>query len=152
MLPRILPSPKALLTTEELATISEAVKEAESATSGEIRIFIESRCAYMNPSFRAQEIFMNLGMHQTVDRNAVLIYIAFKDHDFALIGDKAIYEVATKPFWETTAKELAKRFYNKEYVSGICDCVASIGSKLHSHFPTHGETKNELPDEIVFGK
>jgi uncharacterized membrane protein len=140
------------LNKSEIETILQDVRTNELRTSGEIRIFIESKCPWMDPMHRAAEIFHELKMFQTAHRNAVLIYIAYKDHDFALYGDKEIYGKAGNNFWMQTAKKLSHAFYHKQQVEGIRSCVKELGTLLHTHYPHHGEQKNELPDEIVFGK
>lgn len=143
---------KAFLNSTETETILDSVRSGEKNTSGEIRVYLESRCRYMDPALRAQEIFVQLQMHQTIDRNGVLIYIAYDDKDFALIGDKGIFEKTQAEFWKKESLRLAQHFSRQQYVNGICECVEAVGLLLKTHFPTHGETKNELPDEIIFGK
>lgn len=142
----------ALLRPEEINALSETISLAEKGTSGEIRLYMEGRCSYVDPQIRAQEIFVQLGMHRTHFRNGLLIYIAYRDHDFALIGDKGIYEVADPGFWAAQARALGKSFHHKQYLAGIRDCVMACGDLLRRHFPGHEDDKNELPDEIVFRK
>jgi uncharacterized membrane protein len=44
-------------------------------------------------------------------------------------------------------------FNRENYAEGIRDCVADIGDALHEHFPFNKDAdKNELPDDIVFGR
>ncbi len=143
---------KTLFSKEENQRILDCVIENENKTSGEIRIFIESHCVYMNPLWRAYEIFNQLNMYQTVNRNAVLIYIAYKDRDFALYSDKYIFEKTTQSFWDRQSKNLIKGFYEKREAESLIQCINEVGTELHKHFPYLGENKNELPDEIVFGK
>ena len=145
-------SAPAFLTPEEIENIMQSVRANEKNTSGEIRICIESKCAYMDPLHRAQEIFQELKMYNTANRNAVLIYIAYLDRDFCLFGDKAIYEKTSPNFWYTESRKLGLAFYEKQFVKGLIRCIEQIGAELTQHFPHHGENKNELPDEIVFGK
>jgi uncharacterized membrane protein len=130
------------------------IQQAEARTSGEIRIFMEGRCAYVNAIDRAREIFASLGMEKTQARNAVIIYIALNDRQFALFGDSAIYEKAGGPvFWEKAAAKLASHLKRNEVADGLCNCINELGNALATHFPPDPAiNKNELPDEIVFGK
>jgi uncharacterized membrane protein len=132
--------------------ILDALKKAEVPTSGEIRIFIESRCKLMNPLDHAENIFHSLKMHNTVNKNATLIYIAYKDHDFALYGDKGCIIKFPKTFWKEQVRLLSYNFYKGQFKDGIIKCIQKLGTELTEHFPSHGENKNELPDEIIFGK
>jgi uncharacterized membrane protein len=145
-------SAKSFLSKTENDEVIKSIQQNELNTSGEIRIFIEQQCSYVNPIDRAKELFLNLKMYETLHRNAVLIYIAYEDKDFALIGDNEIFKQASGHFWEIQSKLLAQSFHVKNYVEGIINCVNAVGQELHTHFPSTGELKNELPDEIMFGK
>jgi uncharacterized membrane protein len=99
---------KSALDSDSQTRVVACIKEAESKTSGEIRIFIEPHCSYVDPLDRAREIFTNLGMEKTVERNAIIIYIALQDRQFALFGDKVIYEKAGgAAFWAKAAQTLS---------------------------------------------
>lgn len=144
--------PKAFFTKKENDTLLSTVRRCEAKTSGEIRIYIEAKCSYVNPMHRAQELFSKYKMYETENRNAVLIYIAHKHHEFAIVGDKNIFMQAPKAFWSSEAINLAKAFSSKKYVEGLINCIQNTGQLLFDLFPYHGENKNELPDEIIFGK
>lgn len=143
---------KQFLTKEETEIILQSVRTNEAKTSGEIRICIESHCPYMDSIERAKEIFLQLKMYNTKNRNAVLIYIAHKDKDFALFGDVHIINKMERTFLANESKALAIHFFAKNYVVGLTNCIEHLGTELNKHFPSHGEQKNELPDEIIFGK
>jgi uncharacterized membrane protein len=145
---------KPLINHKEQDLVIEAIRKAEAITTGEIRVFVESHCAYVQPLDRAIEIFGSLAMHKTQERNAVLLYIAIKDRQYAIYGDEAIHELANNDhFWTIAAAVLLTYLRQNEYGEGIAACVNMIGEKLATHFPiVPGVVKNELPDEIVFGK
>lgn len=131
----------------------QAVREAERMTSGEVRVFVESRCRYMDAIDRAAEIFFQLKMDKTVDRNGVLVYVAMKDHQLAVFGDEGIDRKVGKEYWAQELKVMIRAFNRDNYAEGIRLCVEDIGKALHYHFPFNNDTdKNELPDDIVFGR
>lgn len=144
---------KVFFSPEDQAQIVEAIRLAETATSGEIRIFVESKNPFMDPLDRAKEIFFQLKMENTQERNAVLFYIAMDDHELALFADEGIYQRAGATYWDNEVK-LMISFFTKENISnGIATCVQQIGETLKKEFPYKADTdKNELPDDIVFGK
>ncbi len=150
----LFPKKEQFLDKESQQKVVACIQEAESKTSGEIRVFMEPHCKYMDPLDRAKEIFANLKMEKTDVRNAVIIYIAFTDRQFALFGDTAIYEKAGGPaFWQKSASIFAGHMKNHEYTEGLCQCIKELGSALAAHFPPDATiNRNELPDEIVFGK
>ena len=143
-----------LLANDAQEKIVACIKAAESSTSGEIRVFVEGHCTYMDPLDRAKELFAKLAMEKTAARNAVIIYIALIDRQFALFGDVAIYEKAGgADFWKKAADKLTGHLRKNEVTEGICNCINELGMALATHFPPDPLIKkNELPDEIVFGK
>ena len=143
---------KPFLSQSETELVLEKIRVNESGTSGEIRLCIESKCPYVDPLNRARELFYQLKMYNTTHRNAALIYIAYEDHDFALFGDGAIYDKVPNSFWQTESNKLSRLFFEKQHVEGITNCIDSVGAALRNHFPFEGTKKNELPDEIIFGK
>lgn len=129
----------------------EAIQQAEKNTSGEVRLFIESKCKFVDPVDRAKEIFFNLKMQETKDRNAVLLYIALDDKQLALFGDEGIHQRLGDEFWNHEVKKIIGAFTKDDYTGGICLIIRDIGEALRSHFPYESDDKNELPDEIIFG-
>ena len=138
---------------EEKQIITSAIQFAEHKTSGEVRVYIESKCSYVNALDRAVEIFNKLEMYKTAQQNGVLVYVADKDRQLAVYGDKGIHEKVGDEFWNTSVKKMLSHFNTKNYVDGIANVVKDIGEALQSHFPYNNKTDiNELPDDIVFGK
>ena len=137
----------------EQEQIVQAIREAELKTSSEVRVYIESRCSYIDPVRRAKEIFSNLKMYETASRNAALVYVAMKDKQLAVFGDEGIHQKVGDTFWNEEVKNMLSHFNKQNYATGIAGVVKSIGEALEAHFPYDSLTdKNELPDEIVFGK
>ncbi len=146
-------SRKDFFTADEKNQIIEAIRSAEKQTSGEVRIYVESRCRYVNPLDRAAEVFWMLKMEQTAERNGVLLYVAIKDRQLALFGDKGIHEKVGNAFWDEKVKKILTHIGKESYADAITRIIADIGEALRFHFPYNSDTdKNELPDDIVFGR
>ena len=144
---------KPLFNDEQQKRIVTAIQQAEQCTSGEIRVYVENHCRYVNPLDRAAEIFAGLRMEKTVARNAVLVYVALKDRQLALYGDKGIHEKVGSTFWNEQVRNILSHFNKADYAGGIARVVTEIGMALQKHFPyDEGTDKNELPDDIVFGR
>lgn len=140
-------------TAVEKEQIVNAICTAEKTTSGEIRIFVESRNRFVDPIDRAKEIFFKLKMQDTAHRNAVLLYIAMKDHQLALFADEGIYQKTGEAYWNDAVKKMLSEFSKENISKGVIQCILQIGETLKEKFPYEAFTdKNELPDNIVFGK
>ena len=144
---------KPFFSGEENELIVQAIRDAERQTSGEVRVFVEGKCKYVDALERAKEIFANLKMDETHHRNAVLFYIALKDHQLAIFADSGIHQAVGEQFWKNVGNDILIFFNKENYALGIKECVVKIGEALKSNFPYDAASdKNELPDEIIFGK
>ena len=136
---------------EQQAQILASVREAESETSGEIRVHIESSLKG-DVLDRAAWLFKKLGMHKTAERNGVLFYLALKDRKFAIIGDSGINAKVPAGFWDDISELLKKNFKEARFTEGLSEGILIAGEHLKIHFPHRLDEVNELPDEISFDK
>lgn len=145
--------PQQYFSETEKERIVGAIRNAERRTSGEVRIYIENKCEYVNPLHRAQELFFQLQMDTTAERNGVLVYVAMKDRQLAVFGDEGIHQKVGSAFWDTEVKKMISEFRLQHYAEGLAVIIEDIGEALATHFPYDNQgDKNELPDDIVFGK
>jgi uncharacterized membrane protein len=145
-------SKKEIMTRGEKKRVVNAIKSVEKKTSGEVRVYIEGKCPADNSMERCVELFQHLEMQKTVLRNAVLIYLATEDRKFAIFGDEGIYEKAGADYWQQKAENLVTHLRLGRYAEGLEQCVTTIGDSLAVFYPPIAGNKNELPDDIVFGK
>jgi uncharacterized membrane protein len=137
-------------TEEQQLIIKTAVQRAERHTSGELRIFIDSKMEG-DVLERAAEVFETLKMHETTLHNGVLIYMAIESRQFAIIGDSGINEHVKQLFWDQLKDEMIPFFKKLDYTGGLLHAIEKTGKALSMHFPISTDDKNELADDIVFG-
>ena len=143
---------KKFFSPEEQRLIVSAIQNAERCTSGEVRVYIESRCSYMDALDRAVELFAQMGMQATEERNAVLVYVAVKDHQLAVFGDEGIHRKVGTEYWNEEVRKMIGDFNRDDYAKGIAGCVEDIGQALQQLFPYTDKDRNELSDDIQFGR
>ena len=141
---------EAFLTKAEEDEIVEAIRQAEKNTSGEIRVHIEPHSKIDHFS-RAQQVFVQLKMEATQDRNGVLIYVAVEDHKFVIYGDQGIDRVVPEGFWDSTKDLIQQHFLQGRFKDGIVAGVLKAGEELKKHFPWEADDINELSDEVSKG-
>ncbi|MDB6118919.1 MAG: hypothetical protein JWO08_2700 [Verrucomicrobiaceae bacterium] len=127
-----------------------AIAEAESRTSGEIRIFVSHKKCPL-PMDAATEQFQKLGMTKTKERNGVLLFIAPRSRNFAIVGDLGIHEKCSEAFWQELAATMSQAFREGRLTQGLIQTVQRAGTLLAEHFPCQNDDRNELPNEIVRG-
>lgn len=141
---------KKLFSTADRAIITEAIRNAEKKTSGEIQVHIESHCKG-EVLDRAAQVFEKLKMHKTTYRNAVLFYLAAEDHKFAILGDAGINRVVPEHFWDNIKEEMVTHFKSRAFTEGLRKGIEMSGQQLQQHFPFDQKGDiNELPNEISF--
>jgi len=129
--------------------IIEAIREAESKSSGEIRVVIQRGKLKSDPLDAAQKKFHRLGMHKTRERNAVLIFVAPRVHKLAVVGDNAIHEKCGDEFWQRLVQRMRTHFQNEKFSDALIEAVNEVGSVLATHFPQTVRDANELPDDPI---
>ena len=140
------------LTSEQEAALVAAIRKAEITTYGEIRVHLEDNCPTPEPLDRAAQVFAELNMHRTAQRNGVLFYLAWQSRQFAVIGDAGINSAVPDEFWETTKETVLSQFRSGKYVAGLEQGIRMVGEQLKRYFPYNAVTdKNELDDAISFG-
>jgi len=138
-------------TEAEHKQITDAVKDAELNTSGEIRVHIEMSCKE-DVLDRAAFIFKELKMHKTELRNGVLFYISVDDHKLAILGDAGINAKVPKDFWSEIKDFLISEFRKGNYAKGLSEGIIKAGEQLKQHFPYQKDDVNELSNEISYGE
>ncbi len=138
-----------ILNREEDRRVVEAIKQAELNTSGEIKVHIENRCKG-DVEERSLIVFDKLKLNETKLRNGVLIYIAVKDHKFAILGDEGINKVVEEGFWNDVKDLMAAAFKEGRFADGLEQGIQRCGVKLKAYFPYQSDDINEIPDDISY--
>lgn len=138
-----------ILNREEDQRVVEAIRQAERNTSGEIKVHIENRCKG-DVEQRSLFIFDKLKLNKTQLRNGVLIYLAIKDHKFAILGDKGINDMVEDGFWNDVKDLMLNQFKEGRFAEGLEQGIMRCGEKLKAYFPYQSDDINEIPDDISY--
>lgn len=141
---------KQIFTAEQKQQIVAAIGEAEKVTSGQIKVHLEAKCP-KEAMARALDVFHKLEMQKTTHKNAVLIYLAYSDKKFAIVGDEGIHAVVPANFWHGTKEVMKGHFKKGEFLAGILFAIKETGLHLEQYFPHQDGDTNELSNEISEG-
>lgn len=142
---------KHFFTDLQKKALVEAISSAELNTSGEIRLHLTEHCKN-DPRDEAVAMFGQLKMHQTEQRNGVLIFLAVVDKKFAIIGDKGINELVPEDFWDSIRDQMLSHFKNQEFDLGLIKGIEQVGEKLKKYFPIRNNDVNELTNDISYNE
>lgn len=138
------------LTNADEQEVVNAIKMAEKNTSGEIRVHIEKHTDKKHYE-RALEVFYELSMNETQQRNGVLIYVAIDDKSFVICGDKGINDIVGEDFWSATKDLMQSYFKQGDFKKGLVEGILKAGKELKKHFPYQADDVDELSNEISKG-
>ncbi len=144
-----MPKAKDFFTEAEREQIVQAIRDAEKATSGEIRVHLEEHCKG-EALERAIELFAELKMDATEQHNGVIFYLAVADHKFAIYGGAGINEKVPADFWQHTRDLMQTHFKAGRFAQGLSEGILLAGQQLKAFFPYHDEDTNELNDDISY--
>lgn len=94
----------------------------------------------------ARAAFVERGVHNTMDRSGILIYISWLEQQVALVADSGVLNAFT-----VEALEAAERYINGEMSGGgvaVARALESYKTRLGVVLPRRAEDVNELPDAI----
>jgi uncharacterized membrane protein len=83
----------------------------------------------------AQDYFNKTGMAQSAHRNGVLIFVAPRSRNFAIIGDSAVHAKCGDAFWASLAQTMGEHFKAGRFTDGVVHGVERAGELLARHFP-----------------
>lgn len=128
--------------------IAEAIRRAESTTSGEIRVFL-SRHPCPDPARAARQEFVRLDMTQTPLRNAVLLYVAPKSNALAVAADESV-RFRCGPEFEADINAAALPLLQAGNIqAALMAAIACARGHLARHFPPHSLDRDDLPNSLI---
>ncbi len=142
-------NPTKFFSDAESARINAAIKDAESRTSGEIKLVVARHC-WGKIEAKAAKIFRELGLEKTKERNGVLILFIATNREFLIHGDQGIHEKVGQGFWDDIRDKMAAAFKQDEFGEGISQGVCLIGERLSQYFPYKRGDIDEISDEIGY--
>ena len=141
----------------DLEAIAVAVGDAEKTTSAEIRVHLDRRLPAHadvpagDALAHARHVFVRLRMHETAERNGVLVYLAVEDRKLAIVGDEAIHARVGESYWAGVRDAMVERLRRGEAREAILHAVGDVGGILQKFFPHRPDDKNELSDQVSLG-
>ena len=139
---------KEFLARLDVAALETAIREAERATTGEIRVAVLPRVRG-SLAKAVKPAAERLGMTRTKGRNGVLILVDPARRAFLVWGDTAIHERVGEAFWKDVAAAIEERFRAGDFTGGLVRGIGEAGRALAAHFPCGpGPNANELSDRL----
>jgi uncharacterized membrane protein len=135
------------LSSVEHERIHQAIRAAETGTSGDIVLFI-THDRVEDPVTAADQEFRKLGLETGAKKNALLIFLAPKSQKFAIVGGTALHEKVGQRWWDELVALLGRHFKAESFTDGLVAVIQHAGHALQKHFPA-GATDRTGERDIV---
>ena len=102
---------------------------------------------------RAEQAFLEHGLHQTRQGTGVLVFASLREHRAVIIGDRGIHERMGDGEWQRAVDALVSGMRRGEPGPGFEAAIDLVGARLAEHFPRRegDPAGNELPDALNRG-
>jgi len=135
-----------------LTAIEEAIEGSERKHRAEIRVAIEVALdlaalrRVRTARERALEVFAELGVWQTRERNGVLIYVLLAERDVEIVADSGFDDRVSADEWQRACTLIEREFAAGRWRDGVLVGIEAVTALLTREFPAHGSSPNEQVD------
>ena len=135
-----------------LTAIEEAVRASERAHRGEIRVAIEvmldlkALWRVRTARARALEVFGELGVWNTRERNGVLIYVLLAERTVEIVADSGFEGRVSESEWRDVCAVIERDFAAGRWRDGVLRGIEGATELMQRAFPASGPRVNEQAD------
>ena len=133
--------PSRFFSIDETDRLTQAIRDVEARSSGQVRVYLEWRCPITDPLSRAIQLLEQLNLHKLQDRNAVLIYFATQHRLFSIVADVGVSRKVSNEFWRGLRILMEHRFSEDKFLDGTLLAIEQMGWRLLQYFPKTPKTK-----------
>ncbi len=130
------------------ATLEKAIREAERATTGSIRVAVLPHVR--GPLERVAELTaLRLGLTALPEHNGALIVVVPGRRNFHVWGDRALHEKLGGAFWLALANTISGHFKAGDFTGGLLAGIEATSRELAAHFPASRGARTRETKETV---
>jgi uncharacterized membrane protein len=127
--------------------VEKAIEDAELKTSCEFKVHLEDYCNE-DVLDRAAYVFSELGLHKTVARNAVFIFIVVQNRKVVILADGGITSVIDNAQIQDEVMALTNAFREGNFIVGVEQSLNRMSEVLCKSFPRQANDVNEISNSI----
>lgn len=138
-----------------LKAIEGAVGASEKRHRGEIRFAIEvaldvrALWRVRTVRDRALEVFAELGVWGTAERNGVLIYVLLAERQVEIVADHGLTGRVSAAEWREVCALIEREFASGHWRDGALRGIEAVTALLVREFPASGRNPNEQSDRPI---
>jgi len=135
-----------------LTAIEDAIQSSEQKHRAEIRVSIEvahdlkTLWRVRSTRERALEVFNELGVGSTVERNGVLIYLLLAERHVEIVADRGFDGRVSNDEWLHVGTLIERELAAGRWRDGVLLGIEAATALLTREFPATGPSRNERQD------
>lgn len=139
----------ALNAIEAAVSASELRHRAEIRFAIEVALDLRTLWRLRSARERAVEVFSELGVWNTSERNGVLIYVLLAERDVEIVADRGLEGRVSEAEWRGVCEVIEQAFREERWKEGALAGIAAVTALLVREYPASGPNPNEQPDRPV---
>ena len=135
-----------------LTSIEHAIEQSELTHRAEIRVAIEVALDFRtmwglkSARERALQVFSELNVWDTAERNGVLIYVLLAERDVEIVADSGFEGRVSNAEWQRVCTLIEREFAAGQWRDGMLHGIEAATALLTREFPASGPNRNEQQD------
>lgn len=97
---------------------------------------------------RAAQAFFTGRIHNTRERNGMLIFVSLLERRVEILVDEGISKKINQNVWKNVVAALVKEIYHRNIAVGFIQAIQTCGEILCQPFPRRASDVNELADKV----
>jgi len=132
-----------------LTTIEDAIEASEKLHCAEVRVVVEvaldiaALWRIKSARERALEVFTELAVWNTRERNGVLIYVLLAERDVEIVADSGFDGRVEESEWQRACAVVEREFAMGRWRDGVLRGVEAVSVLMAREFPAAGPNPNE---------
>jgi uncharacterized membrane protein len=138
-----------MLSREEVDRLSAKIAAAEQLTSAELRVVI-TKSSWFGIKNKAHKLFRKYGLHETAQRNAVMILVDTRSRELLIYGDEGVHRRVDDAFWTDVRDAMLEELRAGRLADALATGIRLVGEKLALLFPSDPNDRNEIANDVIF--
>ncbi len=98
----------------------------------------------------ARQMFLELGMTESDDRNAVLLFVALGERYVEIIADAGLQaKLADTTVWDAVVAKFVAEVRQGRVADGFVSAIEGCADVMAEHFPNREGAENRHPDRLI---
>jgi putative membrane protein len=97
----------------------------------------------------ARAVFLEQGLAQTRERNAVMFFVSVAERHVEIIADEALNAKVGQAQWQGIVEAFAAKVRAGAFEAGYIGAITALSTILEAHFPANGPRLNALNNRLI---